>query len=229
MRAQRVGLVGPVGCGKTALIESLSRLLSERGLAVGVVTNDVYTRVDEEILRATGVLPSERIVGVATGGCPHSAIRDDPSLNEEAIGELERDQALDVVFVESGGDNLTAVFSPDLVDTWVFVLDVAGGHKVAGKGGPGIALAPVLAINKSDIADEVDTDLDIMLSLATEARGDGPVVTTSTKTGAGVEQLADAISLALRGEDTSGWKSLPQSHGHHHHHDHDHDHGRAAT
>ena len=210
--AKRVGLVGPVGCGKTALIEALTRRLSERGVQIGVVTNDVYSRVDEEILRATGVLPADRIVGVATGGCPHSAIRDDPSLNEDAVLGLEREHELDLVFIESGGDNLTAVFSSDLVDTWLFVLDVAGGHKVAGKGGPGIALAPLLVINKCDIARDVDTDLPTMIALAKQARAGRPILQVSTKTGAGIEALAAAV-LALGDDSDDAWKALP---GHHH-------------
>lgn len=228
MPAKRIGLVGPVGCGKTALIEAMTRRLVERGVSVGVVTNDVYTRVDEEILRATGVLEPERIVGVATGGCPHSAIRDDPSLNEEAVRALEAAHDLDVVFVESGGDNLTAVFSAELVDTWMFVLDAAGGHKVAGKGGPGIALAPILVINKTDVAEEVATDLELMRRLAEHARGERPLVQTSTKTGAGIAALLSLIDRALAGELSSEWRSLP-GHHHAHGHSHDHDHERAAS
>ena len=158
-RALRVGVGGPVGSGKSSLIAALCRELSA-DLRVGVVTNDIYTTEDAQFLRATGVLPAERIVAVQTGCCPHTAIRDDITINLEAVEQLERDEGpLDLVLVESGGDNLTAVFSPALADVQIFVIDVAGGDDIPRKGGPGIARADLLVINKTDLAPFVGSDV----------------------------------------------------------------------
>ncbi len=171
----RVGVGGPVGSGKSSLIAALCAELAG-DMRIGVVTNDIYTTEDAQFLRATGVLPVERIVAVQTGCCPHTAIRDDITTNLEAVEQLERDEGpLDLVLVESGGDNLTAVFSPALADVQIFVIDVAGGDDIPRKGGPGIARADLLVINKTDLAPFVGSDVKRMLSDAGERRGELPV------------------------------------------------------
>jgi urease accessory protein len=172
----RVGIGGPVGSGKTALVVALCRTLgSERSLAV--VTNDIYTEEDAAIVRRAGVLPDERIAAVQTGCCPHTAIRDDIAANEDAIeGLIDRLGPLDIVLVESGGDNLTATFSPRLVDLQLFVIDVAGGDKVPRKGGPGITRSDLLVVNKTDLAPHVGADLAVMRADAAAARGERPTV-----------------------------------------------------
>jgi urease accessory protein len=175
-RALRVGVGGPVGSGKSSLIAALCRELAG-DVRVGVVTNDIYTTEDAQFLRATGVLAPERIVAVQTGCCPHTAIRDDITINLEAVEQLERDQGpLELVLVESGGDNLTAVFSPALADVQIFVIDVAGGDDIPRKGGPGIARADLLVINKTDLAPFVGSDVQRMLADASARRGELPVV-----------------------------------------------------
>ena len=177
----RVGIGGPVGTGKSSLIAELCRLLAD-DLRVGVVTNDIYTEEDAEFLRRTGVLPVERIAAVQTGCCPHTAIRDDVTANLEAVEELERTTGpLDVVFVESGGDNLTAVFGPALADVQIFVLDCAGGDDVPRKGGPGITRSDLLVINKVDLAPLVGSDVDVMLEGARGHRGELPVMPISLR------------------------------------------------
>jgi urease accessory protein len=183
----RVGIGGPVGTGKSSLIADLcGRLAAE--LRVGVVTNDIYTTEDAEFLRSTGVLPAQRIVAVQTGCCPHTAIRDDVTANLEAVEQLERGEGpLDVVFVESGGDNLTAVFGPALADVQVFVLDCAGGDDVPRKGGPGISRADLLVINKTDLAPFVGADVDVMLAGARSHRGSLPVAAISLRRDGGAE------------------------------------------
>jgi urease accessory protein len=178
-RALRIGVGGPVGSGKSSLIAALCRELAAE-IALGVVTNDIYTTEDAQFLRATGVLAAERIVAVQTGCCPHTAIRDDITINLEAVEELEADQGpLELVLVESGGDNLTAVFSPALADVQIFVIDVAGGDDIPRKGGPGIARADLLVINKTDLAPYVGSDVDRMLGDAAARRGDLPVLALS--------------------------------------------------
>jgi urease accessory protein len=176
-----VGIGGPVGSGKSSLIAALCRALAGE-LNVGVVTNDIYTTEDARFLRSTGVLPEERISAVQTGGCPHTAIRDDIAANLEAVNELEAATGpLDVVFVESGGDNLTAIFSPALADVQAFVIDVAAGDDIPRKGGPGITRADLLVINKTDLAQHVGSDVDVMLAEARERRADLPVHATSLR------------------------------------------------
>ncbi|NVI93213.1 urease accessory protein UreG [Actinomadura sp. BRA 177] len=171
----RIGIGGPVGSGKTALVAALCRSLGD-GLGVAVVTNDIYTREDAEFLLRNGVLPSERVRAVETGCCPHTAIRDDISANIEAIETLENSlPGLDVVLVESGGDNLTATFSRGLVHHQIFVIDVAGGDKVPRKGGPGVTTADLLVINKTDLAGQVGADLSVMDRDAHARRGDLPM------------------------------------------------------
>jgi urease accessory protein len=175
----RVGIGGPVGSGKTALVVALCRSLQPER-SVGVVTNDIYTQEDAAIVRRAGVLDDDRIVAVETGCCPHTAIRDDIAANVDAIDALvARHPDLDVVLVESGGDNLTATFSPRLVDVQVFVIDVAGGDKVPRKGGPGITRSDLLVINKADLADLVGADLGVMTADAARVRGDRPTVVQS--------------------------------------------------
>lgn len=192
-RALRLGVAGPVGTGKSSLIAQLCRSLGGE-FRIAVVTNDIYTDEDARFLRSTGVLPAERIRAVETGACPHTAIRDDISMNLLAVEDLEEEFApLDVVLVESGGDNLTATFSPGLVDAQIFVLDVAGGGDVARKGGPGITRADLLVINKTDLAPYVDVDVDRMLADARSARRGADVLALSRTAPESVARLADWV------------------------------------
>src|ERR1700674_1762587 len=191
MRAFRVGVAGPVGSGKTALVDSLSRNLWP-GVNLAVVTNDIYTKEDAEFLVRQGTLPAGRVRGVETGGCPHSAIREDASMNLDAIAELESAHSgLELVFVESGGDNLAAAFSPELVDAFIYVIDVAGGDKIPRKGGQGITRSDLLIINKIDLAPHVGASLDVMDRDARKMRGSRPFLFTNLKDGTG---LADVVS-----------------------------------
>ncbi len=193
----KIGVGGPVGSGKTALVEWLCRRLrGERQLAV--VTNDIYTREDAEFLTRRGVLDADRILGVETGGCPHTAIREDASVNLEAVRELTRRFTnLDIVIIESGGDNLAATFSPELVDATIYVIDVAEGDKIPRKGGPGIMRSGLLVINKIDLAPYVGADLGVMERDARIARGDRPFVFTNLREGKGIEQVTDWIKSEL--------------------------------
>jgi urease accessory protein len=187
----RVGIGGPVGSGKTALVEHLCKALRSR-LSIAVVTNDIYTREDAEFLVRAGALPAERIVGVETGGCPHTAIREDASLNLDAIAQLERQfQPLDLILVESGGDNLAATFSPELADSCIYVIDVAEGDKIPRKGGPGITRSDLLVINKIDLAPYVGADLEVMVRDAKRMRGDKPFVLTNLRTGEGLDTVLE--------------------------------------
>ena len=189
MNAVRIGVGGPVGAGKTALLERLARHFYPR-IDMAVVTNDIYTREDALILTRSGCLPPERIVGVETGGCPHTAIREDASMNLEAIAELEaRFPGVRLIVVESGGDNLAATFSPDLADVTIMVIDVAGGDKIPAKGGPGISNADLLVINKIDLAPYVGADLERMRRDAATARNGKPFLFTDLRSGTGVEPV----------------------------------------
>ncbi|WP_114423250.1 urease accessory protein UreG [Nocardioides houyundeii] len=193
----RLGVCGPVGTGKSSLIATLCRELAATH-QLGVITNDIYTDEDARFLRSAGVLPAERIVGVETGACPHTAIRDDVTANLTAVEDLEeRFSPLDLVLVESGGDNLTATFSPALVDVQIFVLDVAGGGDVARKGGPGIERADLLVVNKTDLAPHVGVDVVQMVADATRARDGRPVVALSRHDAASVEALVSWVKAQL--------------------------------
>jgi urease accessory protein len=192
-RAVRLGVAGPVGTGKSSLIALLCRELAAE-LRLGVVTNDIYTDEDAQFLRAAGVLDPDRIRAVETGACPHTAIRDDVTPNLMAVEDLEADHGpLDLVLVESGGDNLTATFSPALVDAQIFVLDVAGGGDVARKGGPGIARADLLVVNKTDLAPYVDVDVERMVHDAEHARHGGPVIALSRMDTRSIRALTDWV------------------------------------
>jgi urease accessory protein len=197
-RAFRIGVAGPVGSGKTALVHVLSQSLWP-AVNLAVVTNDIYTREDAEFLIRQGVLPAERVTGVETGGCPHSAIREDASMNLEAIEELERAHSgLELVFIESGGDNLAAAFSPELVDVSIYVIDVAGGDKIPRKGGPGIMRSDRLVCNKIDLAPHVGASLEVMERDARKMRGDRPFLFTNLRAGAGVPELKAWVEQNLR-------------------------------
>ncbi|MFJ8677130.1 urease accessory protein UreG [Streptomyces sp. NPDC093589] len=190
-RALRIGLGGPVGSGKTATVAALCRTLRDE-LSIAVVTNDIYTREDAEFLLREAVLPPERIKAVETGACPHTAIRDDISANLEAVEDLEAEVGqLDLILVESGGDNLTATFSKGLADAQIFVIDVAGGDDIPRKGGPGVTTADLLVINKTDLAPYVGSDLEGMARDAKAQRGELPVAFTSLKSEGGIKPVAD--------------------------------------
>ncbi|SEO33415.1 urease accessory protein UreG [Actinacidiphila rubida] len=196
-RALRVGLGGPVGSGKTATVAALCRALRDE-VAIGVVTNDIYTREDADFLLRQAVLAPERITAVETGACPHTAIRDDISANLEAVEDLEEQAGpLDLVLLESGGDNLTATFSKGLVDVQIFVIDVAGGDDIPRKGGPGVTTSDLLVVNKVDLAEHVGADLDRMATDAAAQRGGLPTVFTSVARGQGIEPVAAWIRERL--------------------------------
>ena len=197
MKALRIGIGGPVGSGKTALVDRLCVHLRDE-VDLGVVTNDIYTREDAEFLVRAGSLDPERILAVETGGCPHTAIRDDVSMNTAAIERLERRfPHLDLVLVESGGDNLTATFSPDLVDHQIYVIDVAGGDKVPRKGGPGVTQSDLLLINKTDLASAVGASLEVMEREATRVRQGRPVMFTNLRGGEGLPAVVAWVRQQL--------------------------------
>mgnify|MGYP001103358689 CR=1 FL=1 len=185
----RVGIGGPVGSGKTALTDALCKALRDR-YALAVVTNDIYTREDAEFLTRSGALAAERITGVETGGCPHTAIREDASINLAAVADLEaRFPGLELVLIESGGDNLAATFSPELADLTIYVIDVSAGDKIPRKGGPGITRSDLLVINKIDLAPLVGASLEVMDRDARKMRGERPFVFTNLKSGQGLDEI----------------------------------------
>ncbi len=189
----RVGIGGPVGSGKTALMEALCRAFRDR-YDLCAITNDIYTKEDARLLTVAGALPEERIVGVETGGCPHTAIREDASINLAAIGDMRRRfPRLDLILIESGGDNLAATFSPELADLTIYVIDVAGGEKIPRKGGPGITRSALLVINKIDLAPLVGADLSVMDADTKRMRGQRPYVFTNLREGTGAEAVARFI------------------------------------
>jgi urease accessory protein len=195
-KISRIGIGGPVGSGKTAIIESITPRLVELGIRVLIVTNDVVTTEDAKHVRRTlkGVLLEERILGVETGACPHTAVREDPSMNLAAVEDMEaRFPDTDVVLIESGGDNLTLTFSPALVDYFIYVIDVAAGDKIPRKNGPGITQSDILVINKTDLAPHVGASLEVMDRDSRLMRGDKPFVFTNCKTGAGIDELIGLI------------------------------------
>jgi urease accessory protein len=231
-RAFRVGVAGPVGSGKTALVNCLSREFWPR-YNLAVVTNDIYTREDAEFLIRQGTLPAERVRGVETGGCPHAAIREDASMNLEAIADFERQlPGVELIFVESGGDNLAAAFSPELVDVSIYVIDVAGGDKIPRKGGPGITRSDLLIINKIDLAPHVGASLEVMDHDARRMRRERPFVFTNLKTGEGLSTVKAWMEEHLNAP-PSQRRAIIDAHApferrpHSHDHDHDHDHGHA--
>ncbi|MCW5719436.1 MAG: urease accessory protein UreG [Bauldia sp.] len=192
----RVGIGGPVGAGKTTLTEMLCKAMRDR-YSIAVVTNDIYTREDALILSRVQALPEDRIMGVETGGCPHTAIREDASMNLAAVAEMwARFPDLDIIFIESGGDNLAATFSPELADITLYVIDVAGGEKIPRKGGPGITRSDLLIINKADLAPHVGADLDVMESDARKQRGDLPFVFTDMLRRKGLATVVSFIEEA---------------------------------
>lgn len=191
----RVGIGGPVGSGKTALTDKLCKAMREH-YSVAVVTNDIYTKEDAEALVRMQALPSDRIVGVETGGCPHTAIREDATINLQAIADLNRRiPDLDVIFIESGGDNLAATFSPDLADITIYVISVCQGEEIPRKGGPGITRSDLLVINKKDLAPYVGADLDVMERDANRMRAERPFVFSDMKRGDGVERIVDFLRV----------------------------------
>ena len=186
-------MAGPVGSGKTALIEALVRLMS-KDYSIGVITNDIYTKEDAEFLCKNSILPRERIIGVETGGCPHTAIREDASMNLEAVEELmDRFPDIELMFIESGGDNLSATFSPELVEATIFVIDVSEGDKIPRKGGPGISRSDLLIINKIDLAPYVGADLSVMERDSKKMRGDKPFMFTNIRDDQGVDEVVKWI------------------------------------
>ncbi|WP_344762431.1 urease accessory protein UreG [Actimicrobium antarcticum] len=189
----RVGIGGPVGSGKTALCELLCKRMRDQ-YDMAVITNDIYTKEDMEILLRADALPAERLMGVETGGCPHTAIREDASINLEAIARMSAEfPDLDLILIESGGDNLAATFSPELSDLTIYVIDVAGGEKIPRKGGPGITRSDLLIINKTDLAPYVGANLDVMATDAKRMRGERPFVFTNLRSGDGVEKVIEFI------------------------------------
>ena len=193
--AARIGIGGPVGSGKTALIERLLPAMVLRGTEVAVVTNDLVTKEDAERLRKSGLIAPDRVVGVEAGACPHTVIREDPTLNIEAADLLQSHYPqLDLIIIESGGDNLASTFSLDLVDYWMFVIDVSGGGDIPRKRGPGVVQADLLIVNKVDLAPHVGVDLDEMLKEARDVRNGRPVIATNCRTGEGIEAVLDRLA-----------------------------------
>jgi urease accessory protein len=243
-RAFRVGIAGPVGSGKTALVDRLSQRLWP-SINLAVVTNDIYTKEDAEFLLRQGTLPAERVRGVETGGCPHAAIREDASMNLQAIAELEDSlPGLELIFVESGGDNLAAAFSPELVDIWIYVIDVAEGDKIPRKGGPGIIRSDLLVINKIDLAPYVGASLEVMERDSRKMRGDRPFLFTNLRGEVGLNEVVEWLDQQMKtspharrplidahapyiGRPHSHDHDDAHTHSHTHSHSHDHSHDDA--
>src|SRR3954452_13042459 len=203
MKPVRIGIGGPVGSGKTSLVDQLTRAMHKE-YNVAVITNDIYTREDAQFLINSGVLEENRILGVETGGCPHTAIREDASMNFAAIDELKsRFEDLDIIFVESGGDNLSATFSPELVDGYIYVIDVAEGQDIPRKGGPALTRSDLLLINKTDLAPYVGVDLDLMDSDAKKMRNGRPYIFTDVRTQKNVDKVVEWIKHSMLLEGTS--------------------------
>lgn len=201
MAYKKIGVAGPVGSGKTALIEAVTRRMA-KDYSIGVITNDIYTQEDAEFLAKNSVMPRERIRGVETGGCPHTAIREDASMNLEAVEELvAKFEDIEIVFIESGGDNLSATFSPELVDSTIFVIDVCEGDKIPRKGGPGITRSDLLVINKIEVAPYVGASLEVMDRDSKKMRGDKPFVFADVKSGKGVDEVINWIKSDVLFED----------------------------
>jgi urease accessory protein len=232
-RAYRVGIAGPVGSGKTALVDALSRRLRD-SINLAVVTNDIYTLEDAEFLMRQGTLETSRIRGVETGGCPHAAIREDASMNLEAIEDLEKAHpGLELIFVESGGDNLSAAFSPELVDEWIYVIDVAGGDKIPRKGGPGVTRSSLLLINKIDLAEQVGASLEVMDRDSRKMRGQRPFLFTDLRHNIGIDAVITWLSSHMEQSERRALGTVAEpgelamgghSHGHSHSHSHGHSH-----
>jgi urease accessory protein len=196
--AARVGIGGPVGSGKTRLLEQLIPRFARRGTNLAVITNDLATKEDAERVRRSGLIDPARVLAVETGACPHTAIREDPTMNIQAADELDATFGnLDLILIESGGDNLASTFSLDLVDYWIFVIDVAGGDDIPRKKGLGVLQCDLLVINKADLAPHVNVDLQRMIREANEARGGRPVLVTNCATGQGVDAVVDAIAAQV--------------------------------
>ncbi|MFR3729270.1 urease accessory protein UreG [Lacrimispora sp.] len=193
----KIGVAGPVGSGKTALIELLTRKMASQ-YSIGVITNDIYTKEDAEFLCKNSIMPRERIIGIETGGCPHTAIREDASMNLEAVDEMaERFPDIQIIFIESGGDNLSATFSPELADATIFVIDVAEGDKIPRKGGPGITRSDLLVINKIDLAPMVGADLAVMERDSKKMRGNKPFVFTNIRGADGTDRVIAWIKQSV--------------------------------
>ena len=232
-RAFRIGVAGPVGSGKTALVDRLSQKLCLK-YDLAVVTNDIYTKEDAEFLLRQGTLPAERIRGVETGGCPHAAIREDASMNLQAIADLEISlPGLELVFIESGGDNLSAAFSPELVDVWIYVIDVAEGDKIPRKGGPGITRSDLLVINKIDLAPYVGASLEVMDRDSRRMRKQRPFFFTNLRDGAGLDHVVAWVELEISTSPAdrhavidahAPYVGMPHSHSHDDGHSHTHKH-----
>ena len=206
MAFTKIGVAGPVGSGKTALIEALTRRMAA-DYSIAVITNDIYTKEDAEFLAANSVLPIERIAGVETGGCPHTAIREDASMNLEAVDEMLRKfPDIELLFIESGGDNLSATFSPELVDATIFVIDVAEGDKIPRKGGPGITRSDLLVINKIDLAPYVGASLEVMERDSKKMRAGRPFIFTNIRAGENVDKVIDWIKSSVLLEDVERGK-----------------------
>lgn len=197
----KIGVAGPVGSGKTALIEILTRKMAQE-YSIGVITNDIYTKEDAEFLCKNSIMPRERIIGVETGGCPHTAIREDASMNLEAVDEMmSRFPDIQIIFIESGGDNLSATFSPELADATIFVIDVAEGDKIPRKGGPGITRSDLLVINKIDLAPMVGASLEVMERDSKKMRGERPFLFTNIRGDQGVDEIVRWIKRSVLLED----------------------------